>query len=160
MDELLRLVNASLPITEFTKSKLSSRGHIISICEGSGSGMKARNSMPFRVHSDVFIAAGGRPHSMNDSNWRQYFSDSGVPSSRLILEGCSNFVSSSTTRCVVYAYAVWLLTLCWLMIIIHGRSRKMPVNACQRTASSSFETRAPPSAVSFARRMKSWLGCC
>lgn len=55
--ELLRLVEKSLPITSFDKSKLSSEGVLMTI--QSEEGLSRRNSMHFRVKSDAFIPAGG-----------------------------------------------------------------------------------------------------
>eukprot|EP00600_Ochromonadales_sp_CCMP1393_P016692 CAMPEP_0175035864 /NCGR_PEP_ID=MMETSP0005-20121125/23462_1 /TAXON_ID=420556 /ORGANISM="Ochromonas sp., Strain CCMP1393" /LENGTH=1088 /DNA_ID=CAMNT_0016296981 /DNA_START=314 /DNA_END=3581 /DNA_ORIENTATION=- len=61
--ELLRLVDESLPITEYSQSKLSSTGVALPVTQEEG--LSRRNSMHFRVKSDVFIPAGGRPNTIN-----------------------------------------------------------------------------------------------
>ena len=91
--ELLRLVTAKLPITEFYRDQLSTNGHIISIHDGDGVGLRARNSMAFRVVADVFVPAGGRSGYIHHQNWQQFFLGPGKPSSRLIVEGGCRFVS-------------------------------------------------------------------
>jgi glutamate dehydrogenase len=114
--ELLHLASEALPIVEFHRSKLSKNGCVLSVNDaaelapgvkvvnlsgGSGGGqsalgVKARNTMHFRVQSDVFIPAGGRPYTINDGNWRNFLlADGRTPSSRLIVEGANIFVSIS-----------------------------------------------------------------
>lgn len=87
--ELLRLVREELPISCFSKSRLSPRGQILSVEETAGA--KARNEMWYRVESDVFIPAGGRLLSINDSNWRLFIKENGL-SSKIIVEGASLYV--------------------------------------------------------------------
>jgi glutamate dehydrogenase len=94
---LLRLFYEAKPISEFTKSKLSSHGRKITVNEGDGAGTKARNRMTFTVKSDVFIPAGGRPFTINDTNWRSFLLADGTPSSRLIVEGANIFVRTFET---------------------------------------------------------------
>uniref|UniRef100_M4BDQ0 Glutamate/phenylalanine/leucine/valine/L-tryptophan dehydrogenase C-terminal domain-containing protein n=1 Tax=Hyaloperonospora arabidopsidis (strain Emoy2) TaxID=559515 RepID=M4BDQ0_HYAAE len=92
MDELLRLVDESLPLSSFDESKVSpSTGvkHDIS----TPSGIRARNSMHNRVKSDLFIPAGGRPNTINENNWQDYLDADGKPSSSLIVEGANLFIT-------------------------------------------------------------------
>ncbi|OWZ19667.1 NAD-specific glutamate dehydrogenase [Phytophthora megakarya] len=91
MQELLRLVHESLPLSSFDGSKVSSTGvkHDINTQEG----IRARNSMHNRVKSDLFIPAGGRPNTINENNWRDYLDADGKPSSGLIVEGANLFIT-------------------------------------------------------------------
>ncbi|KAI9137915.1 Glutamate/Leucine/Phenylalanine/Valine dehydrogenase-domain-containing protein [Paraphysoderma sedebokerense] len=89
--ELLRLVEESLPIIEFQKEKLSKHGVVMSVSAADGA--KMRNTMHFRVTSDVFIPAGGRPYTINDNNWKHYIDQDGRPKSKLIVEGANIFLS-------------------------------------------------------------------
>lgn len=93
--ELLRLVSSGLSIAEFNKAKLSANGVVLST--STNQGVKARNTMCFRVISDVFIPAGGRPFTINDNNWQQFFHENNdgttTPSAKLIVEGANIFLS-------------------------------------------------------------------
>jgi glutamate dehydrogenase len=90
-EELLRLVKASLPITEFNKSKLSRQG--IAMAANTDEGMQRRNTMHFRVKADAFVPAGGRPNTTNITNWRQFLMEDGKPSSQLMVEGANIFTT-------------------------------------------------------------------
>ncbi|KAG5460275.1 MAG: hypothetical protein BJ554DRAFT_7694, partial [Olpidium bornovanus] len=59
--ELLRLVEEGSSIVKFEKKLLGPNGKLVS---AEGEGAKARNTMPFRVRSDVFVPAGGRPRKL------------------------------------------------------------------------------------------------
>ncbi|KAJ3058542.1 hypothetical protein HK102_010445, partial [Quaeritorhiza haematococci] len=56
-EELLRLVKEGLPIIHFSPAKLGVRGRILAASTPEGA--KARNTMHFRIPSDVFVPAGG-----------------------------------------------------------------------------------------------------
>ena len=56
--------------------------------------MNRRNSMHFRVKSDAFIPAGGRPNTINADNCMQFFDAEGNPSSPLIVEGANIFITN------------------------------------------------------------------
>lgn len=91
MDELLRLVDESLPLSDYAKDKVGANGiyHDVSTQEG----IRARNSMHNRVKSDLFIPAGGRPNTINENNWHDYLDADGKPSSKLIVEGANLFIT-------------------------------------------------------------------
>jgi glutamate dehydrogenase len=55
-----------------------------------------RNSFPFRLKADVFIPAGGRPCTINSTNWK-HFIDFDVPTSKLIIE-CVHFYINHEAR--------------------------------------------------------------
>ncbi|MBS2040601.1 hypothetical protein JST97_36780 [bacterium] len=94
--ELLRLFKQVAPIAAFDRQKLSSRGRVVSIEEPEG--LNLRNTMHNRVHSDVFVPAGGRPSSLNAENWRSFLGADGKPTSRLIVEGANLFLSEEARR--------------------------------------------------------------
>ena len=89
--ELLRLVNHSLPIAEFQRQHLSQRGHVSGVSDQES--IQLRNSMHNRVASDAFLPAGGRPQTINESNWSKFLLASGQPSSRVIVEGANLFIT-------------------------------------------------------------------
>ena len=76
MPELLRLFEAGLPIEDYDASKISSEG-ALSLCD-TDEGTHARNTMHNRVKADAFVPAGGRPGTINESNWKQYLNDDGT----------------------------------------------------------------------------------
>ncbi|EQC28841.1 hypothetical protein SDRG_13354 [Saprolegnia diclina VS20] len=89
MDELLRLVDESLPLSKFDASK---KGDVI--LADTPEGIRARNSLHNRVKSDLFIPAGGRPNTINEHNWREYLDPAtGKASSPLIVEGANLFTT-------------------------------------------------------------------
>ncbi|TDH66115.1 uncharacterized protein CCR75_001397 [Bremia lactucae] len=91
IQELLRLVDESLPLSSFDDAnvKASSVKYDINTQEG----IRARNSMHNRVQSDLFIPAGGRPNTINENNWRDFLDATGKPSSSLIVEGANLFIT-------------------------------------------------------------------
>lgn len=88
-DELLRLVQLSQSIAEFDKTKLSKQGIVMSA--STEEGFARRNTMAFRVKADAFVPGGGRPNTINGSNWKQFMLEDGTPSSKLIVEGANLF---------------------------------------------------------------------
>ena len=51
------------------------------------------NSLVFRVKSDLFIPAGGRPETIDGQNWELFLDDHGRPSSAVIIEGANSFIT-------------------------------------------------------------------
>jgi len=94
--ELLRLVNASLPIAHFDREKLSPLGRVVAVSEPDG--FHLRNTMHNRVIADAFVPAGGRPRTIHEGNWRQYLTPSGKPSSKVIVEGANLFLTPAARR--------------------------------------------------------------
>lgn len=54
---------------------------------------KAFNDILFTVETDLFIPAGGRPETINESNVDHYFNAQGTPSSKVIVEGANSFIT-------------------------------------------------------------------
>ena len=49
--------------------------------------------LPFTVQADLFIPAGGRPETIDLSNWERFFLADGTPSARVIVEGANSFIT-------------------------------------------------------------------
>lgn len=98
MSELLRMVEGSLPLSAFDPTKLSDRGdfHTVDTEEG----IRLRNTMHSRVVADAFIPAGGRPGTIDGTNYRAFLQgpDYKVPSSRLIVEGANIFITPEARK--------------------------------------------------------------
>jgi glutamate dehydrogenase len=54
---------------------------------------KEFDSLLFEVPADLFIPAGGRPETIDGSNWRRFLLADGKPSARVIVEGANSFVT-------------------------------------------------------------------
>ncbi|MHC4991192.1 MAG: NAD-glutamate dehydrogenase domain-containing protein [Planctomycetota bacterium] len=89
--ELLRLVDASLPIAQFDKSRLGPRGRVTALDEPDG--VQLRNSLHNRLVADAFIPAGGRPSAIHSGNWQEFLRPDGTGSSRLVVEGANLFIT-------------------------------------------------------------------
>ncbi|KAH9254659.1 hypothetical protein BASA81_007426 [Batrachochytrium salamandrivorans] len=61
-------------------------------------GLLLRNTMHFRVKSDVFLPAGGRPAAINAHNWKQFLDAEGKPSSPIIVEGANLFLTAPARK--------------------------------------------------------------
>ncbi|MBS3905054.1 MAG: NAD-glutamate dehydrogenase [Simkania sp.] len=51
-----------------------------------------------KTKADVFIPAGGRPRTLNDTNWEDFLDETGIPSSRAIVEGANLFLTPLARR--------------------------------------------------------------
>ena len=96
MDELMRMVDADLPISEFNPAKLGPQGKFMEATTPEGCQM--RDTMAFRVKSDVFVPAGGRPATVNMLNYEQFCDENGVPSSPLVVEGANLFTTPAARQ--------------------------------------------------------------
>lgn len=101
--ELMRLVEESRSIIHFNPAKLSSEG-VLMEAKASEEGLARRNTMPFRVKADAFVPAGGRPNTINSSNWRNFLDENGEPTSRLIVEG-ANIYNTKDAREELFKHA-------------------------------------------------------
>ena len=95
-EELSRLVHMGLPIGHFDPSKLSSDGALHSA--DTPEGVKKRNSMHNRLVADIFVPCGGRPGTIDTTNYKQFLREDGTPSSKLIVEGANLFLTDSARQ--------------------------------------------------------------
>jgi len=95
--ELMRLFKAAAPIGELDASSLSSQGSLH--LADTEDGIRMRNSMLNRVQADVFVPAGGRPHTIHEGNWENFLDPkTGAPSSPLIVEGANIFLTPEARK--------------------------------------------------------------
>ncbi len=59
---------------------------------------KTFNSLVFTVETDLFIPAGGRPETIDETNVDRYFDQDGKPSSKVIVEGANSFITPSARQ--------------------------------------------------------------
>jgi len=90
-DELLRMFHEALPLEAFSRDKLGPNSDFY--LADTPAGINKRNTMHNRVKADAFVPAGGRPATINDSNWDKYLLPDGTPSSPLIVEGANLFLT-------------------------------------------------------------------
>jgi len=95
-EELVRLVDNTLSISQFNWSKLGPKGELHTV--ENEEGIKARNSMHNRLVADAFIPAGGRPNTIDMSNYKNFLLPDGSPSSRLIVEGANLFITGDARQ--------------------------------------------------------------
>jgi glutamate dehydrogenase len=95
-EELLRLVDDELPISEFDRDKLGHEGRVVTLEEPDG--FRLRNTMHNRIVSDAFLPCGGRPATIHEHNWRDFLQEDGSPSSSLIVEGANLFSVPRASR--------------------------------------------------------------
>lgn len=91
-DELLRLFKKSLPLDQIDKSRLASTTEVHTLEKAEG--VLMRNTMHNRVKADALITGGGRPATINESNWEKFLDEDGKPSSKLIVEGANLFLTN------------------------------------------------------------------
>ncbi len=89
-DELMRLVDAELPIAEFNPARLHGAGSVSKIDDADG--VRRRNTLHTRLTADAFLPCGGRPATMHAGNWREFVHGE-TPSSPLIVEGANLFLT-------------------------------------------------------------------
>jgi glutamate dehydrogenase len=54
---------------------------------------KEWGELVFTVEADLFIPAGGRPETIDDSNWQRFRGPGGAPSAGVIVEGANSFLT-------------------------------------------------------------------
>ena len=96
MKELMRLVDGSLPLGQFDPKTLSSSGQFHSV--DTEEGIRLRNTMHNRVVADAFIPAGGRPNTIDGTNYSQFLRADKTPSSKLIVEGANIFITPEARK--------------------------------------------------------------
>lgn len=51
------------------------------------------DDLTFNVEADLFLPCGGRPETIDGSNWEKLFSDDGTPRVRVISEGANSYIT-------------------------------------------------------------------
>ncbi len=92
--ELLRLVKEEKSISQFNPSKLSTHPESFILLADSLENIKRRNELHFKVKSDIFIPAGGRPYTVNENNSKLFQLEDGSLSCRAIVEGANIFFTT------------------------------------------------------------------
>jgi len=92
MQELLRLFELGLPISEMRREMISPSG-VVTLAD-TPEGAALRNTMHNRVQADAFVPAGGRPSTIHAGNWQQFLTgDGGTPSCKVVVEGANLFLT-------------------------------------------------------------------
>ncbi|SOB58088.1 Glu/Leu/Phe/Val dehydrogenase [Pseudodesulfovibrio profundus] len=91
--ELLRLIEGGFKASHFDKTKLKGDGALVVSTE-EPEGVRIRNELHNTVVADIFIPSGGRPDTINMSNWRKFLLDDGTPSAKGLVEGANIFISA------------------------------------------------------------------
>jgi glutamate dehydrogenase len=50
-------------------------------------------ALTFDVSADIFLPCGGRPETIDGTNWQEFCSKDGTPSAQLIVEGANSFIT-------------------------------------------------------------------
>ena len=91
--ELIRLMDGNLKAADFDKAKLKGDGALV-VSTGDPDGTRIRNTLHNTAVADLFIPSGGRPDTMNMTNWKEFLQKDGTPSAKGIVEGANIFISS------------------------------------------------------------------
>lgn len=51
-----------------------------------------------QTHADIFIPAGGRPRTLNDTNYMEFLDETGKPTSKAIIEGANLYLTPKARR--------------------------------------------------------------
>jgi glutamate dehydrogenase len=54
---------------------------------------KEFDGLVFSVPADLFLPAGGRPETVDETNWKRFFGKDGAPTARVIVEGANSFLT-------------------------------------------------------------------
>jgi glutamate dehydrogenase len=91
--ELLRLMDNNLRTSDFDPSRLRGEG-AFAVSTDDPKGTRIRNTLHNIVVADIFIPSGGRPDTVNMSNWKAFLQKDGTPSAKGIVEGANIFISA------------------------------------------------------------------
>ncbi|WP_319543546.1 NAD-glutamate dehydrogenase domain-containing protein [uncultured Pseudodesulfovibrio sp.] len=91
--ELLRLMDGNFKASHFDKSKLTGEGAFV-VSTDEPEGTRIRNTLHNTAVADIFIPSGGRPDTINMSNWKEFLQKDGTPSARGLVEGANIFISA------------------------------------------------------------------
>jgi glutamate dehydrogenase len=106
--EILNLIEKNSPIAMFDPKYLSKSKNAFVIDVSTRKNIKIRNELHNKVKADIFIPAGGRPYTVNDSNVSDFLDYSGIPTSKIIVEGANIFFTESA-RNRLQELGVWMI---------------------------------------------------
>jgi glutamate dehydrogenase len=124
LEEIERLFQEGKPIRAYPASKLSEGGflldlqskkevtlysqHTLLLKKKNGkleeewlSGNEMNHLFRSNVHhvkADIFIPAGGRPRTLNETNWKDFLDENGQPTARAIVEGANLYLTRTARR--------------------------------------------------------------
>lgn len=91
--ELVRLIDGNLKASDFDKTRLRGEGAFV-VSTNDPESARIRNELHNTAVADLFIPSGGRPDTINMSNWKHFLQEDGTPSARGIVEGANIFISA------------------------------------------------------------------
>lgn len=102
--ELTRLAKARIDSGNFDEKKLSAGGFKVRVSDRnvtlpdgtivvSGAGLRNSFHLDARVKADLFVPCGGRPKSIDGTNWQTLIDADGTPKYRFIVEGANLFIT-------------------------------------------------------------------
>jgi glutamate dehydrogenase len=91
--ELMRLIDGGGRTSDFTPTLITGRGGFV-ISTAAPDGARIRNELHNTAVADLFIPSGGRPDTINMSNWKHFLNEDGTPSARGIVEGANIFIAA------------------------------------------------------------------
>lgn len=124
LDVLVDLFHQAKPIKHYPPEKLSEGGFLLDrlakrnetslaqqtlcwrkkngkVVEDWLSGSEMNNLYRNNVHqtkADIFIPAGGRPRTLNETNYHDFLDETGKPTSKAIVEGANLYITPATRR--------------------------------------------------------------
>jgi glutamate dehydrogenase len=102
--ELERLARERKMVENFSRAKISKAGFLVTLKDSDltlPDGEKVEKGLDFRntfhlnpkFKADLFVPCGGRPSSINISNWREFVDEKGTPRFKVIVEGANLFIT-------------------------------------------------------------------
>jgi glutamate dehydrogenase len=124
LKEMIQLFDQSLPIRNYPPEKLSNGGFLLDLRTKKEESALAQLTLCWRkkegkliqdwlvgnemnqlyrsnihqVKADVFVPGGGRPRTLNDTNYSSYLDETGKPTSRAIIEGANLYLTPGARR--------------------------------------------------------------
>lgn len=102
--QLEQLARERKMVENFSRAKISKAGFLVMVKDNDltlpdgekvDKGLDFRNTFHLnpRFKADLFVPCGGRPASINISNWREYVDEKGSPRFKVIVEGANLFIT-------------------------------------------------------------------
>ena len=86
------------PLVQHTLCWKKSNGHLVEEwLSGNEMNFLLRHNL-HQTKADIFIPAGGRPRTLNESNYKEFLDESGKPTARAIIEGANLYLTPGARR--------------------------------------------------------------